>query len=283
MATLNNWRSEIARDTSQINDNLTTILKEDLAEINRTSQELKAEISDLRKENIEIKNYVRGLDSKYDELREDINVLQKSAQFSSDQQELDRKTVESLSKDMKAVQCFKHEIEEVKKQNAELKYIINDNEQRERLLNLEIMGIPEFKDEKLSEFITQIASKGGVVLEIGDIIHVNRVSPRSKVQGRPRVIIAKMRTRLLKDNIVAGTRKCHLTTKALNIPGDSRPIYVNEHLTVFNKLLLKKCKEQAKNKQYQYVWSKNGKIFIRKNDTAPALLISKEDDLKKFI
>lgn len=283
MATLNNWRAEIAGDTSQINDNLNKILKEDLADMNKTSQELKTEINNIRKEYTEIKTCVQKLESKHAELRKDIGLLQKSVQFFSDQQDQVQKTAETLSKDMKEVQLLKHELEEVKKQNAELRSIINDNEQRERLLNLEILGISESKDEGLTEIIAQIAQKCGVTLATDDIIHVNRVSPRSKIQGRPRVIVAKMRTRLLKDNILSGARKCRLTTTVLNIPGDTKPVYVNEHLTVYNKLLLKKCKELAKGKQYQYVWTKNGRVFARRNDTAPAILISREEDLKMMI
>lgn len=283
MATLINWKAEISAETSQINDNLNKILREDLADVSRSTQELKSEIINIRKEYTEIKKHVHKLDSKNEELQKDITILQKSAQFCSDQQDQVLKVVESLSKDVKSVQCFNAELKEVKKHNSELRSIINANEQRDRLLNVEIMGITESKDENLNDMFAIIAQKCGVVLSIGDILHINRVSPKSKLQGRPRVIVAKLRTRQLKDNILSGARKFHLTTKDLNCPGDAKPVYVNEHLTVYNKMLLKKCKDLARGKQYQYVWSRNGRIFTRKNDTAPAILISCEDDMKMIV
>lgn len=114
-----------------------------------------------------------------------------------------------------------------------------------------------------------------------DIIHINRVSPKQRIQGRPRVIVAKMKTRLLKDNLIYLSRKKRITTRDIGIAGDPIPIYINEHLTSSNKLLLKKCKEAAKSKMYQYVWTKNGRIFMRQNDTSPALQIFDEEDLIK--
>lgn len=147
---------------------------------------------------------------------------------------------------------------------------------------MEIVGVPENKDENLSGIMLCIAKHAGVVISDEDILEINRVTPKLKQQGRPKNIVAKLKTRLLKDNIISGIRRNRLTTKDLGMHGSERPVYINEHLTQFNKLLLKKCRETAKLKQYQYVWSKNGRIYVRKNDTAPALQVLQERDILKL-
>ncbi|CAG9790218.1 unnamed protein product [Diatraea saccharalis] len=90
-------------------------------------------------------------------------------------------------------------------------------------------------------------------------------------------------TRLLKDNMVSASRKRRMTTADLNISGDTKSIFINEHLTSYNKQLLKNAKEVCKNKQYIFTWTKNGRVYVRKGDTSPALWIAIEEDLKKIV
>lgn len=175
------------------------------------------------------------------------------------------------------------ELQSLQKDNRKLKVDLNANDQRERLMNLEIVGIPENTNENLNEILIKLALHAEVNMTSCDIVHINRISPRTKIQGRPRVIIAKFASRLIKDNFFSQVRKCRITTKDLNLQGDPKPIFINEHLSSHNKLLFRKCKELAKLKKYQFVWSRNGRIYIRKNDTAPAMQISEEEDLKKIL
>ena len=240
------------------------------------------DIQTLREEYTDIKNHMISLDGKQSDIEAELDSLRKSAQYNSDQQEDINKTVESLSNGMRGLKNFEEEIAALKTQNKQLKQELDSNNQRERLLNLEIVGVPERKDENLTDTILKLSLKAGVNVIAADITFATRVSPKSKVQGRPRPIVVKMNSRLLKDNFLSGARKTRLTTKDLNFSSDPKPIYINEHLTVANKILLKRCKELAALKQFQFVWSKHGRIFIRKNETAPALQIFCDEDLKKF-
>ncbi|KAL4721721.1 hypothetical protein ACJJTC_001702, partial [Scirpophaga incertulas] len=135
----------------------------------------------------------------------------------------------SHQKEVKQVDEFEVTLNALKEQNRKMASLINSNEQRDRQLNVEVVGIPEDKNEDLMRYIADICKYIGV-------------------------------------NI---------------IPGDPKPIYINEHLTPYNKQLLKKCKEIAMKKEYKYVWTKNGRIYIRKNDTSPAIQIHEEEDLRK--
>lgn len=282
-STLKDWKTEIQDEISEIKSNLDSVLKTDLEKLNTSFAEIKSEICSVRHEYQEIKKSVQSLNLKHTEIVKQITALENSVQFNCDQYDTVTKKMESMVTNKKTIESLESKIDLLSTENKLLQLEINTNNQRERLLNLEIVGVPENKDENLSGVMLCIAKHAGVVISDEDILEINRVTPKLKQQGRPKNIVAKLKTRLLKDNIISGIRRNRLTTKDLGMHGSERPVYINEHLTQFNKLLLKKCRETAKLKQYQYVWSKNGRIYVRKNDTAPALQVLQERDILKLV
>lgn len=244
---------------------------------------MKSEITSIRNELSELKKTVRRLENRQTEAEGDITSLKKSMQHHSDEYDDVAKKLEIQKKEIKNLHQLKTELEEVKVQNRKLRTDVNANEQRDRLLNVEIVGIPERDNENLNDIILNIGKRTEIDMGSDDILQVNRVTPKLKVQGRPRNIVAKLRTRQLKDNIISQARKRRLSTKDLDIQGSIVPVYINEHLTLYNKNLLKKAKEIANIKEYQYIWTKNCRIYVRKAVTIPIIFISDEEDLRKII
>lgn len=68
---------------------------------------------------------------------------------------------------------------------------LNTIQQRERMSNLEIIGIPDKPNENLSEYLLSIAKYADVQLSAQDIEFTTRIQPRLTVPGRHKVIIAK--------------------------------------------------------------------------------------------
>ncbi|KAF9413531.1 hypothetical protein HW555_008280 [Spodoptera exigua] len=214
---------------------------------------MKAEVTSIRNDFSELKKTVRRLESRQTEVEGDITSLKKSMQYHSEEYEDVAKKLEIQTKEIKVLYQLKKELEEVKVQNRKLRTDVNASEQRDRLLNIEIVGIPERDSENLNEIILKIGKSTEIDIRNDDILQVNRVTAKLKVQGRPRNIVAKLRTRQLKDNVISQTRKRRLSTKNLDIQGSIIPVYINEHLTIYNKNLLKKAKEIANMKEYQYL------------------------------
>lgn len=282
MEKLNTWKLDIGKEISEVNKNLNNIIKQDLTKLNESSERMNNEISTMRSEFVEVKKYVGTLDTKVNDLQNELSSVQQSAQFISDQHDDLNTRLKSLAGNSGRMDKIEAELNELKIQNRLLNSEINNSEQRDRLLNLEFVGIPEVSGENLEDIILKIANHVGLHLNREDIVHVNRISSRVKLQGRPRVIIAKLKSRLLRDNFLSLAKKNKVTTKHVDGTGD-KPIFINEHLTVYNKMLLRKCKEAAKNKLYQYVWVKNGRILLKKDDTSSTFRVSDEEDLKKII
>lgn len=171
--------------------------------------------------------------------------------------------------------------------NSTVSQLKRDNRQQQqwaRQLNVELVGIPESKDENLQDIVFRLAEHVGITLTANDIDNTTRVQPMNRDSKRPRNIIIKMKQRKHKDNFIAGVRKHRgITSAAIGMPGEPSKIYANDHLIPENKLLLKSCRNLASQNGFSYVWVKNGRIYVRRNDTCPAFLIDSEVDLRKIV
>lgn len=157
---------------------------------------------------------------------------------------------------------------------------INDVEQRGRLNNLEIFGIAERKNEALVPLICKIGSVLGVTVTGEDVDYTTRIPSRAKTNGLPKTIIVKFKSIQLRDSLLSAVRKRRgIVSTDIGIPGESKPIYINEHLTSRNKALLKATRIKCKELGFQNVWTRNAKIYIRQHNKAPAIRIFKLDQM----
>lgn len=97
-----------------------------------------------------------------------------------------------------------------------------------------------------------------------------------------KTIVVAVHSRYIKDDFVSAARKCNITPGVLGWKGDNR-IFVNDHLTVGNKILLSKTKTLARERGFAYTWVAGCKIRVRKNATSPIIVIRSEIDLKKVV
>ncbi|CAH2106257.1 unnamed protein product [Euphydryas editha] len=266
--TLQTWKLEFEQELKNLNKLFVNDIKEELNKLSSNTNDLKREVA--------------GISRDFSVIKEEFLSLRSSVEFTSTQYDDMNTKLSAFSNDIKKIKAMETELIEVRNQCRALQEILNINDQRDRLLNLEFVGVPETKEEDLHDLTMKIAQAANVTINSCDIIQANRVSPRVKMQGRTRTIVVKFRSRLIKDNIFSGARKNRITTKTLDIPGNPVPVFVNEHLTPYNKTLLKKLKAVAKDKAIQYVWTKNGRIYSRKNNLSPAVHIQTEEDIVKL-
>lgn len=70
-----------------------------------------------------------------------------------------------------------------------------------------------------------------------------------------------------------------LTADKINSSFPNNKVFIGEHLSPEKKLLMEKTKVQAKAKGYLYVWSKEGKVFVRKDNGQKCTRIKCYEDL----
>ncbi|CAH2094460.1 unnamed protein product [Euphydryas editha] len=206
-----------------------------------------------------------------------VTVLEESASFSSEQFNELKGRVEVVEKHVPITSS-------ITDQMVVLQHKLDIMEQQARECNIEISNLPERRNENLLTLVEQLGTVIKVPITAAQITSVHRVPHASQTSSRPRNVIVKLTSRLLRDNVVAGSRfmKGRLTTEQLSIQGTVHNIYINEHLTLQNKLLFRAVREEAKKKQYKYCWVKHGVILVRRMDAAPIQAIRNMQEISKI-
>lgn len=125
----------------------------------------------------------------------------------------------------------------------------------------------------------------------GDIQHVTRIAKMNKDSKRPRAVILKLRSIRYRDQLLAAVHKFNKSKKQqdklnsthLGLAGTAEPVYVAEHLTPANKSLHALTRKKAKEAMYSFVWIRDGRIYVRKNENSSALLIRNHDSLNLIV
>lgn len=282
MSKLDAWRNDLDINFTRLHGDMTNI-KTELTDLKNVNTELKLELNSLRSDYTKMKLSINRIEVCNNEVCKDITNLQNSVQFASEQYDEIKNRLTSVNMELESTKKTSTYVLELQTQVQILQGELNSQQQRDRIFNVEIVGVPETKNENLTEIILKLADRVNVKITASDIEHINRIQSRQPIPGRPRVVICKFRNRLHKDSIIAGARKLRgLMTSDINLPGQEK-IYVNEHLTMYNKGLYKKCRDLAKIKQYNFVWIKNCRIYIRKNDISKHFFIDSEKDLAKIV
>ncbi|KAJ8726142.1 hypothetical protein PYW07_000840 [Mythimna separata] len=198
---------------------------------------------------------------------------------------------------MKAHELSREIITKLELENTDLKVTVeelNDRlanlEQQSRSNNIELQCVPENKKENVYNIVTQLARV--VNCEIGerDILHCTRIAKVNPSSNRPRSIIVQLASPRMRDHILAATIKYNqanpqekLNCSHLGYAGPKSPVFVAEHLSPANKALHAATRIKAREKNYKYVWVRNGRIFVRKTDGADYIQIRNKSSLSKIV
>ncbi|XP_070543898.1 uncharacterized protein [Ptychodera flava] len=216
-------------------------------------------------------------------VEERLTELQKSVDFMNT-------FFEQMKEEMKEL---KTEIANTKEENAALrdqltaahrdlgntKDELNELQQYSRRNNLEIHGIPQHNNEDTDNIVIKIAAAIGVDVTSSDIDISHRL-PRRHSQQRerqlPPPIIVKFVRRSVRNTLYYSRRNLqgktpthlHLDDNATN------SIFINENLSPSVKRLFHQVNDRRKHLKWRYIWTNNGKIYTRKDDTSDAIIIS---------
>lgn len=182
------------------------------------------------------------------------------------------------------VEKVQDQVEQLQARLDKLEDDNNSKDQWSRMNNVEVKGVPQTGNENLFEIIAKISAKVNYPVSKNQINFITRVPTSEKDHIKP--IIVCFCQRYVKEDFIAAARHelktSPLTPVKIGLIGNHK-IFINDHLTIRNKMLLSKTKTTSAEMDYKYVWVKHAKIHARKNDLSPVLVIRSEKDLQKMV
>ncbi|XP_072934838.1 uncharacterized protein [Epargyreus clarus] len=172
------------------------------------------------------------------------------------------------------LESIKLENDSLKAVNQSLSSRLAQLDQQSRSSNIEIQCLPENKQENLINTIQQLGKVIKYPISDAQIHYCSRLAKMNSTSPRPRSILVKFSSPRIRDEFLAATSKFNknnqndkLNTSHLGIGGNKKgAVYVVEHLTPENKSLHAAARSKAKELKYKFVWVRDGRIFMRKNE-----------------
>ena len=153
---------------------------------------------------------------------------------------------------------------------------INSIDQYLRVDNVEVVGLPEpaedqTDEDSLVEVFNQLDHGFTEPFSSYDI-NISHVVPSRRRDGK-RVVVCKFMTRKSKIAVLEAKKF------KKDLKYNNNLIFINEHLSPHNRKLFALASEKKHSLEYKYLWTKNGTIFMRKNDSTQSIIINDEDDI----
>jgi uncharacterized protein YoxC len=213
-------------------------------------------------------------------INEKLHELQNSVQYISNQYDELIKTTNTIRHDFKIVQS---ECDELRATVSIMTDRVNTLEQHLRNSNIEIQGVPEHKNENIISIINKVAEVVSLKLDDSDILLCTRVAHKNRDNKNPRAIVVQLRSSRCRDEFYSAVTRYNKThpneklgSSLLGFGGPTTPIYVSEHLSPTNKSLHAAARAKAKQLSYKFVWVRNGRIYLRKNESAPFIHVKSQ-------
>lgn len=235
-----------------------------------------SEIRDIVNEALKV--WSSGINNQLKEIRNEVVSLKESLSFFNEQ-------FEQLNTEVK---FQKAEVQRLSEENNSLRTNVNkltaqynQIDQLSRALNLELQCVPERKDENVTKIVQQLGKVVNCPINVTDISHCTRVAKMNPKSTRPRNILVRFTNPRLRDSVLAAAvkyNKTHpndkLNSSHLGLSDEAKPsVFVAENLSPENKALHAATRACARERHYQFVWVRNGRIFVRKDISSPSRII----------
>lgn len=148
-----------------------------------------------------------------------------------------------------------------------------------------LIGFPEINKEVLPSIIEKLSTKCKYPINtINDLKEL--YIKKNKINGA--TIVMKFYDERDKINLKNAFDKSKPVTveELVNLPEPSvyrgKEIYIKDRLSAANLRLKNECKKSL-NTKFNYVWDKNGKVFVRQNNETPTIHVKSTEHLESII
>lgn len=160
-----------------------------------------------------------------------------------------------------------------------IEYEIDSSKQMVLNNNIIISGIMHKEDENIDEIVNAVFFKIDAQVVQSDIKDIIRISKKNGVSGLPNPIIVRFNLKSKRDEVLLKNKNKKIESSFLFSNETSRPIYIGEELTSRRQFITKMARDLRRQKIVEFVWTKDGDVFIRKNSSSPAVKIKNTEQL----
>jgi len=162
---------------------------------------------------------------------------------------------------------------------------INDLDAYGRRQNLEIHNVPIKPNEDSEATALLVLQKVKDDLKASDIEIAHRIGKETDKNGQKkttRPIIVRFYSRKIRNAIYQNRKRIYsFTTKDMGFKEDNFT-YINENLTNLTKQLMSLTNRKRKEFNWRFIWTVNGKIFVKKSEEHVPIYIRNMSDLDKI-
>lgn len=186
---------------------------------------------------------------------------------------------------------LKKKLSELEKQNKDdrikielLENRIEDLERGQGSTSIEIRNIPKASNENLIT-LTENVFRALKLDEKPNIRKVHR-APGKPTDTKP--IILELNSHAQKETILEEYKKQtrnkdkRLRCDTIGFEGNDKPVYISEVLTQKMKNIFYLARQHRKLYFYKHCWTSNGRVYLRKDDGTPYILIKSEAQLSSL-
>uniref|UniRef100_A0A8D8VPK4 FP protein C-terminal domain-containing protein n=1 Tax=Cacopsylla melanoneura TaxID=428564 RepID=A0A8D8VPK4_9HEMI len=148
-----------------------------------------------------------------------------------------------------------------------------DGEQRTRLNNIIVHNYPQLENENPLDVAAEVGREMGLMYPQDDIALARRISMKAKV-GRPSPLVVRLKDRKARIRWTTQFRKRKLH--------QAKQWILTEHLSSYNRELLRQAREWARNNGWKYCWSQDCRVLLREVESGNVVRVKKLEDLQKL-
>ncbi|XP_068707399.1 uncharacterized protein [Montipora foliosa] len=154
---------------------------------------------------------------------------------------------------------------------------VDEIEEYSYKFNLKVVGLPEIKEKESAEETSSLCVK--LFREMGARV------PTREAHGGPKPIVCKFVRRLARNKVINLRNESHnLRPASLGLAESINlsNVRIFDHLTPRMQSIFYEAKRFKTQHQYQFCWTKNFSVYLRKNAESRAVKIKHIDDLRQL-
>ncbi|XP_063363600.1 uncharacterized protein LOC134652358 [Cydia amplana] len=192
----------------------------------------------------------------------------------------------------KQITELENHIKEDREHIAFLEEKLDEMQCMSRKSNFEIKNVPRKENESkqdLVEMVTTLSETIDCKVTKSDINDIYRVRYKNSAQKNAPIVVETNST-LLKNDFLKMAKsynvrnKSKLCAKHLGLKTqEDTPIFLSENLTSKAARLHFLARDLSRSKNYKYCWTSYGKVYVRKSDQSPIILIKHEDQVHHLL